>query len=129
LKRKIIALEAFQTERTAKEFYEVVQRIFKHYNLLPKRPWFGERLVFLTFDANEDEALTSEADKYGERVVSYVSTPDNKCKEERDIFVGAVPAYRIPSLDKRRTEREISPLEEMPISIGIGDNLQHIDYE
>lgn len=129
LKRKITALEAFQTERTAKEFYEIVQRIFKHYNLLPKRPWFRERLVFLTFSTNEDEALTSEADKFGERVVSYISKIGEKCKEEKEIFVGAVPAYRIPALDKRRIERELSPLEEMPISIGIGDKLQHIDYE
>jgi hypothetical protein len=128
LKGKIKALEAFQTERTAKEFYEVIQRIFKHYNLLPKRPWFRERLVFLTFDANEDEALTSEADKYGERVVSYVSTPGNKCEEERDIFVGAVPANRIPSLDERRKNGEISPLEEMPLSIGIGDKFKHLYY-
>lgn len=126
LKQRINLLEAFQTERTAKEFYETVQKIFSHYSLSPKRPWFGEKRHFMTFSENQTEAISLTIDRSGEIIAHYGKFSDEKIEQE--VFVGVVPAYKIIALDKRRREGEISPLEKMPISIQVNGKLQRIDY-
>lgn len=126
LKQKINLLEAFQTERTAKEFYETVQKIFSHYNLSPKRPWFIDRRNFITFTENPTEAISLTADSSGEIIAHYGKFSDEKIEQE--VFVGVVPAYKIIALDKRRREGEISPLEKMPISMQVNGKLQRINY-
>jgi hypothetical protein len=126
LKLKINLLEAFQTERTAKEFYEIVQKIFLYYNASPKRPWFGERRNIMAFSENQTEAISLTIDRGGEIIAHYGKYLEENI--EKEVLVEVVPTYRIIALDKRRREGEISPLEKMPTAIGINGKYKNIDY-
>ncbi len=126
LKRKINLLEAFQTERTAKEFYDVIQRIFSHYNSLPKRPWFGEKRHFMTFSENQTEVVSLTVDKGGEIIAHYGRYLEESI--EKEVLVELAPTYRIIALDKRRKTGDLSPLEKMPTAIGINGKYKNIDY-
>ncbi len=121
LNEKIKMIEAYQTPRTAKEFYETMMQIFVESKAPIKRRWFSDSEYNLLFQEHPDEMLFLYLEPNGSDTVGHI-------KDKREIIVTSRPAAFIPGLRKDIFLGRNNPYDKMPTGIKINDNSYALNY-
>lgn len=122
LREKINQVKTHQSERTAREFAEGIESVFKFYDIFPRVPliWgVKEYYLQLLQDYNVAELMIQKA---GSSTIAGFLNIDRETKKDTEpsVHVKSYLAYLLPSKKEDIMIGRTKPLESIPIGVIIG---------
>ncbi|VVB80349.1 Uncharacterised protein [uncultured archaeon] len=122
LRGKLDQINNFQSERTAREFTEEVEKMFKMVDVETKTPFWGRRGYFLQLIDGFDLVELMIQKERKRSMAGYIKlNPWTQKELEATVRVENQTAYTLPSCREDILLKRIGPLDSMPVGIVIGN--------